>query len=278
MAKAFFHRLSTYYESIAATLKGDALAAGAFANTTDIGTSRERAYADFLRTHLPNKCSVFQGGYLFDEAGDESKQIDLIITTDTAPRFDHLNKDGGGKSFAPVEGTLAVASIKSHLDKAQLLDALWGLASIPPTRPLDGRISTFLKLRGYEDWPFKIVYANDGLEFSTVLSHLDAFYTENPSIPISRRPDIIHVIGKYLIFRGRDGFTLDGVDMTPGKFVALTYQSDIQGLTQTLEGIHSNALASTHIMFRYDWILRGVTSHLISQFPPTSPDTVSGTK
>ena len=74
---------------------------------------RERIYAEFLRQHAPSKCNVFLGGFLFDDDGSESSQLDVIVTTDTAPRFDFHNPDGGGKSFSPVEGTLGVASIKS---------------------------------------------------------------------------------------------------------------------------------------------------------------------
>ena len=43
--------------------------------------SRELAYAEFIKQHAPSKCDVFLGGYLFDDDGAESKQLDIIITT-----------------------------------------------------------------------------------------------------------------------------------------------------------------------------------------------------
>ncbi len=67
---------------------------------------------------IPSKCNVFLGGFLFGEDGDESKQLDVIISTDTSPKYDFHNSGGKGKSFAPVEGCLGVASIKSFLDKS----------------------------------------------------------------------------------------------------------------------------------------------------------------
>ena len=134
-----------------------------FPNTTDIGISRERVYAEFLRQHAPSKCNVFFGGFIFDEDGAESKQLDIIITTDTAPRFDFHNKDGSGKSFSPIEGTLGVVSVKSTLNRNELFDALEGIASIPPTRSLEGRVDALVEIKNYDDWPLKIVYASSGI-------------------------------------------------------------------------------------------------------------------
>ena len=44
----------------------------------------------------------FLGGFLFGEDGEESKQLDVIISTDTAPRYDFRNPQGKGKSFGIV--------------------------------------------------------------------------------------------------------------------------------------------------------------------------------
>lgn len=168
----FHARLRDYYLKVAEVLRGDGEVAAVFPNSTDIGGSRERVYADFLRQHAPSKCNVFLGGFLFHLDGSESKQLDVIVTTDTAPRYDFHNRDGGGKSFSPVEGTLGVASIKSNLDKAQLHDALAGIASIPPTESLEGRVPFTLTISNYDDWPYKVVYASNGLAAETILGHL----------------------------------------------------------------------------------------------------------
>ena len=68
--------------------------------------------------------------------GQESKQIDVIVTADVCPQFNFLNRDGQGPTFSCVDGTLAVASLKSNLDSTQLYNALDNLASIPPKLPL----------------------------------------------------------------------------------------------------------------------------------------------
>ncbi len=211
MTQPFFERLRTYYVNVAEVLRGEADAASIFPNTTDIGISRELVYAEFLKQHAPSKCNVFLGGFLFDEDGVESKQLDIIITTDTAPRFNFHIKGGSGKSFSPVEGTLGVVSSKSTLNKAELIDALENIASIPPTRSLDGRINPLLKCPNYDDWPFKIVYAPNGIAPGTLLTHLNEFYVANPQIPFSRRPNLIHVAGSCLLFRAQGGMALTHV-------------------------------------------------------------------
>ncbi|MBS0242310.1 MAG: hypothetical protein JSS20_09040, partial [Proteobacteria bacterium] len=150
MARSFFHRLRTYYLDVASVLRGEAKAASIFPNPTDIGTSRERVYAEFLRQHAPSKCNVFFGGFLFGDDGSESGQLDVLVTTDTTPRFDFHNSDKHGKSFSPVEGTLGVAAIKSTINKAELTDALVGIAAIPPTSPIDGRTTLGISITNYD--------------------------------------------------------------------------------------------------------------------------------
>jgi hypothetical protein len=239
----FHARLRNYYQKVAEVLRGEADAASIFPNSSDIGVSRERIYATFLRQHAPSKCNVFLRGFLFHLDGTESKQLDVIVTTDTAPRYDFHNSDGGGKSFSPVEGTLGVASIKSTLDKAQLLDAITGIASIPPTEPLENRVPFTLNISNYDDWPYKIIYASNGLSSETVLTHLTDFYINNPNIPVGRRPNVIHVAGKYVIFRADAGMrtydrnTGTQIPLDPGSFHAYTTDPDLQAICWVLNGL-----------------------------------------
>lgn len=265
MTQNFFHRLRTYYTKVAEVLRGEADAASVFANTTDIGMSRELAYAEFLKQHAPSKCNVFLGGFLFDDDGTESKQLDIIIATDTAPRFNFHNKDGSGKSFSPVEGTLGVVSVKSTLNKAELFDALGGMASIPPTRPLDGRVNVLLTIKNYEDWPVKIVYASKGIAPETLLAHLGDYYVANPSIPFNRRPNIIHVAGSCFIVRAHEGMKMHDLGtgiakaLEMGTYHLLTTDSDLQAIVWTLDQLQQNATASTHILFSYNSLINRVS-------------------
>lgn len=264
MAKKFFVRLREYYIKVAEVLRGEADAASVFANTTDIGISRELVYAEFLRQHAPSKCNVFLGGFLFDDDGAESKQLDIIITTDTAPNFNFQNKDGLGKSFSPVEGSLGVVSIKSILNRAELFDALGGIASIPPTRGLGNRENPLFKIKNYDDWPVKVVYASNGIAPETLLAHLNEYYATHPEIPLSRRPNFIHVAGSCFIVRIKEGMSLSGyVPGTPnqptiGNYHLITIDADLQAIVWTLNQLQENATASTHILFSYGSLINKV--------------------
>ena len=261
MANNFYERLKDYYEKVGQVLRGEAEASSIFANTSDIGISRELIYAEFLKQHAPSKCNVYLGGFLFGENGDESKQLDIIISTDTAPRFNFHNPDGKGKSFGPVDGCIGVASIKSTLDKDQLIDSLHCIASIPNTKPLGNKVNPMIKINDYENWPYKIIYASNGLTETTILGHLNKFYIDNPSIPVSKRPDIIHVAGKYAIFKVKEGMsvvdTKSGIRDFPkvGEFISFTGSPDVQAITNMLNDLQQHASASNHINFTYTEII-----------------------
>jgi hypothetical protein len=264
MTQNIFERLREYYTKVVCVLRGEADAASIFPNSTDIGMSRERVYAEFLKQHAPSKCNVFFGGFIFDEDGVESKQLDIIITTDTTPRFDFHNQDGSGKSFSPVEGTLGVVSIKSTLNRNELFDALEGIASIPPMRPLRGRVQPLLQIKDYDDWPAKIVYASKGISPETLMAHIDEFYNSHPEIPINRRPNFIHVAGSCMIARAVLGMSFHakgsttGDPLVLGKFYLMKTDPDLQAIVWTLNQLQKNASASTHILYSYDYLTNKV--------------------
>jgi hypothetical protein len=256
MPENIYPRLRRYYLKCAEVLRGEADAASVFPNATDVGGSRERIYAEFLRQHAPSKCNIFFGGCVFDDAGNASDQLDIIVTTDTAPAFNLHNADGHGKSIASVEGTLAVFSIKSTLDKKEIYNALKGIASIPPTKPLSGRANPMAVIANYDEWPLKVVYAIDGVSLETAVQHLESFYQANPGIPNNRRPNFIHVSGKYLIARQTSTMTVCDVErgttlpIPVGCFFKMP-QPDLAGIAIVLRDLQQYAVASSHIHFNY---------------------------
>ena len=151
MAKPFFERLTTYYESVGSVLRGQAAVAAVFPNATDIGLARERLYLRFLEDHLPDSCTGTLGGFLFGLDGTESSQMDIIVTCNVAPKYKFGTGDGG-KSFACIDGALAVASVKSNLTSTELKEALANIASLPQKADLAGRAMPLLTIPSYEDW------------------------------------------------------------------------------------------------------------------------------
>lgn len=255
MAQDFHSRLRKYYREVAKVLVGQADAASIFPNPTDKGSSREEIYAEFLRQHAPAKCSVLLGGFLFHEDGRESKQLDVIVIGDTAPRFSLFKK-----SFAPVEGALCAVSIKSMLDTKALEDALKGIASIPPTTPLGKRLSPMFQVADYEDWPIKVVYSSRGISPQSLHDSLTAFYEKNSDIPIARRPHFIHIGGSCLLARvTREFHVLDagtGKPMPIGAYFRVEGEHcDAGAVAWLLYELQKVASVSSQIMFRYDQLI-----------------------
>jgi hypothetical protein len=90
------------------------------------------------------------------------------------------------------------------------------------------------------------------------MRHIEEFYARNPGIPPARRPDVVHVIGKYLILKSRPGFNtrvnqLTGLktEVPLGEYMLLTGKPDVQGLCVVVEGLQWKAALSTHILFSY---------------------------
>ena len=121
-----------------------------------------------------------------------------------------------------------------------------------------------IQISNYEDWPYKIIYAIDGLKAETILDHINEFYAKNTDIPIHRRPNMIHVTGKYLIMRAAPEMKLISPDGTSRpKIEAGTYQiirrdSDLQAIIWALNYLQERAAFSTEILFQYGDLINKV--------------------
>ena len=261
----FYERLKAYYEKVAAVLRDEADAASMFPNSTDKGMARERVYLEFLRTHLPAACKVKFGGFLFSQDGQESQQIDVIVTSDECPQFDFHNRDGQGKSFACIDGTLAVASLKSNLDGTKLREALDNIASIPQHTDLWEKCRVTVPY--YREWPYKIIYAPRGASVDTLLNAIREYYTANPVIPKNRWPALIHVAGGCCIRRCYRDLTYHGTIIKAGQFFAMTVDSDVSSLAMVVDRIQQTLIASRQVPYYFgDVIYRmfGVSEDTIS--------------
>lgn len=265
MPAFFYKRLRDYYLQVGSVLRGEAEAAAIFPNGSNRGSSREETYADFLRQHAPSKCNVLSGGFLFGLDGSESGQLDIIITNDTAPQFRM-----GKLAFAPVDGCIGVASIKSTLDKKELEDCLRGFAKIPHLDPGATKPNPQLKGIDLSDWPLKIIYASEGIAPDKLAQHLDTFYLENPDIPLGRRPNAIHVAGKYFFMRLAHNHRVwdrnlsEHLTFPPGTFRYFVTDADLQAIVWVIEDLQCRASAASHVLFSYSKII-----HKVSDLPLT---------
>lgn len=248
----FFTRLNKYFLDVAKTLQGECDISSIFPNSSDKGITREKAYAEFLKAHIPSCCNVIMGGFLFDENGSESSQMDLLVVSHVSPQFNFLNKSGVGKSFAMVDGTIAAVSIKSKLDSKEIENALCNIASIPDKVEADKIINPSLKIHDYKEWPFKVVFAYDGVSIDTAWEKVNSFYEKNPNIPYWKRPDIIHVIGKYIGVKTNENFNVNGNILPPNQYFFTEYDNpDVFALQYTVSEIQKRAMISQHILFPF---------------------------
>lgn len=248
MAKPFFERLKKYFFNVGKVLKGEADAASIFPNTTDIGISKEWLYANVLKLHLPSSCNVALGGFIFDQKGNESKQIDILITNDTSLQYNFYNKNGTGKTFACIDGCIGVVSVKSMLDTAGLIDSLDNIVSIPDNQSLDYRHLPHVRIMNYDEIPCKIIFAFNGIKEESLMKSLNEYYFTHSEIPYFKRPNVIHVVGKYVIIRTDKNEN----DLSPNTFYAMSDETDVAGLYQTIFRLQRIAAGSRYIFYDYE--------------------------
>jgi len=253
MTEPFFRRLNDYYQSVGQVIRGEGDVAAVFPNPTDIGQNREKIYVKYLAQHLPSGCDIFTGGFLFNLKGEESKQIDIVVTSDNSIRYNFFNIEGDSKSFACIEGSLAVVSVKSTLNSEGLKDALENFASLPDKEPLGNKCIPLLKIPEYDEWPFKIIFAIRGASFSTLTRTIQEFYETHSGIPQNKRPNIIHIAGQGAIVRitSDDAKTRSGVIIPKNTFYPQLDVSDVWSLAFVQQKIQQNVLASRHILYNF---------------------------
>ena len=230
MAGIFFERLKKYYSGRASVLLAEKDKASLSGHKGDIGTARENAYLKMLQESLPTMCDVYLGGQVFNENGDESSQIDIIVSVNKAIRY-VFSDTSPAKAFTDVNSCIAAISIKSMLNKSSLHEALDNIASIPDTCDLNTRIAPFIQRSSSSETPFKMIVGFDGDSMETTLKNLREFYSDK-SVPESKKPNLINIIKKYVIIRSlSDGAILiDGTKTSPNEFISCIDETGAYGI------------------------------------------------
>src|SRR3989344_8337675 len=99
-------KLNVYFQNVADVLDQKKKISEVFPNTSDSGQTREGILQKFLEEHIPNRCKVIRGGFIFDSEDNESRQLDLMVINDLALQFNTL-QEFAQKSFATIEGCYA---------------------------------------------------------------------------------------------------------------------------------------------------------------------------
>ena len=140
------------------------------------GDLREQAARDRLRALLPEGVGI-GSGFVVDSYGDVSNQQDIVLYERAlCPAF----PIGGGSSYFPVEGVIAVGEVKSLLTAGKLKDAFENVISAKrlrrravEARPFD-RLKSIVPARHYCNPTAIFTHEDDG--FSQRANALDQIF------------------------------------------------------------------------------------------------------
>jgi len=196
-------KLGEYFDGIANSIEEIRNSSKVFSNSGDIGIAREDAFMDLFANHIPTRCEAVKGGFVFNDSGKISKQIDILITNEHTIRFNHFRKNQHyGKSFNVSEGCLGAFSVKSNLNKKELIDSLDNLHSIPKQTNLLAD-DEYTK-EALAEYPLKGILAYDGMEGEKILKYTNEYY-DKKSIPKNQKVHLILVNNKTLIRKIKRG-------------------------------------------------------------------------
>lgn len=211
--------IKNYFNSLAEELAAKSRSASMGGHRPDVGSNREKALIDILNAHLPGRLRATCGGTVVNLEGHVSGQLDVIIKNDLFPQFGQHDK-----TAVIVESVAGVVSVKSKLDKAALEDAIRNVGSVPSfsTSTLSMSNSSVVRedLQGQfeKNWPWRAVFAYEGLDPDTLYRHTLKFYNSG-EIPKNQLPDMIVVNKKLCIRFFRDGGKLHDGTALPSNWL-----------------------------------------------------------
>ncbi|SDD66899.1 DUF6602 domain-containing protein [Pedobacter soli] len=114
--------LKTHFDAIEDSLAIKAKIPGNSGHPNHKGTPRELFIKEFLKSHLPESCSIGTGEIIDcnSKPGEMRSQHDIIIYKSSYPKLDF----GGGVSAFMVESVIATIEIKSTLNEQGVLQAV----------------------------------------------------------------------------------------------------------------------------------------------------------
>jgi hypothetical protein len=177
--------------------------------------------------------------------------MDIIVSSTQSLCF-YIDADTG-KTFSCIDGCLGVVTAKSDLTKKNLVDALENLASLPAKSDITGNTNPLFKIRNYDDWPYKVIFAPKGANVLLILSELNAFYESHPEVPKTSMPNAVYVVSQYLI--QNTGYKKqelrNGTKLPPYSFAPITETSlvDKIALPYIIVDLQERAVASNHIVY-----------------------------
>lgn len=172
----------------------------------ELGSSREEVVREFLRSYLPRKFEI-GAGFAFDAQGNLSRQLDVVISDASCPKFENSGK----KRLFPCETVSAVGQVKSSLTSITVFrSALDNLASAKRLdrsgagEALDCNTGRILNPKfNYLDQIFTfLIVVGKSLSETAIRDEFISFLEENDA---SVWPNVVIALDKYLVTFCCDG-------------------------------------------------------------------------
>ena len=162
-------------------------------NPADKGELCELFIKEFLIDALADSFKIYRGGRVINSYGDESKQIDIVLSgKKTIKLF-------GDKGIYPTESVYGCISVTATLTKQKLIDCCQEFKSIPKTKfhfHSHGYIPKKYVEQSIDVWktlaPYKCIFAYQGEIKEDWINDIKKF-GENSAIPFNAMPDLIIV-------------------------------------------------------------------------------------
>lgn len=189
-------------------------------NPADKGELCEIFLKEFLVDSLGDSFKIFRGGRVVNSKGDESKQIDIILTGKRTIKL------FGDKGIYPTETVFGCLSVTATLTKDKLLDCCREFKSIPKTNYhfySDGYLDKKFIQQSINAWkhlaPYKCIFAYKGDIKEEWVNDLIEI-SKDSEIPHNVIPDIIVVnkigmIEKDFDEQGKTRFNIIHFDKYP---------------------------------------------------------------
>lgn len=242
-----------YFQGIADDMANAKQISSIYTNMSDVGDIRENILLRFLQSHIPLRSEIVKGGMIFDSIGNCSKQIDLIVVSDSALKFSYFDRDASNsKCMQTVEGTLAAISVKSNLKTDTLDEALKNLSSIPQM-PSEVIKNIFARNKHeYYRFPYKIIFSYESTMTPESIMEKIISFNQEMNLKTHQMVDLVVVNNKCYVEKN--------VLSTPGVEGKITYEfkeppeetkKGTSPLFKLLLAIHAGTTWSPHVTFDY---------------------------
>lgn len=170
----------------------------------DRGSSAEGLVREFMSSYLPVYNRVGEGE-IIDIKGNQSTQLDVIITNEYHPTLNDLN----GPETYIIEGVACVGEVKTQLNSQDVTTLIQSCITYKSLKPnhMNGMVvhsNPSDRNRFVDHRPYFLFVFESQLTISTIHQKLSDYYTQN-NTPIEHQIDAVFCLDRGTIWNFGDG-------------------------------------------------------------------------